>query len=71
MSLGRRVGDDYAAECARQVELVTDWIINKEKFYIISVYRFLFYALKYIGHELQVYYLFAVRTYMNMLNEWI
>ena len=58
-----------AAECAGQVESVTIGSITKEKFYHIYVYLFLFYALKYIGYELQVYYLFTARTHINVLSK--
>ena len=58
-----------AAKCTGQVESVTNLSINKDKFYIISVYEFLFYALKYIGYELQVYCLFTTKNYMNVLSK--
>ena len=58
-----------AAKCAGQVESVTVQSINKENFYHISVYLSLFYALNYIGYELQVNCLFTAQTYINVLSK--
>ena len=60
-----------AAECAGRVEFVTVGRINKEKFYIISVYLFSVLCIEYIGYKLHFYCLYDARIYMIILIKWI